>query len=68
MNRGIVLDRWVRGLLVMLEKVAGCALTTKLRLILLMEGDFNAANKVVFGQQMIDNARKHNIVPEDIYS
>jgi hypothetical protein len=68
MNRGIVLNRWARGLLVMLEKIVGCALITKLRLILLMEGDFNAANKIAFGQRMIDNARKHNIVPEDVYS
>jgi hypothetical protein len=58
MNRGIVLDRWARGLLVMLEKIVGCAFI----------GDFNAANKIVFCQQMIDNARKHNIVPEDIHS
>jgi hypothetical protein len=66
MNRGIVLDRWMRGLSVMLEKIVGCALITKLRSILLMEGDFNAANKIVFCQRMIDNARKYNIVPEDI--
>ncbi len=52
----------------MLEKIVSCALITKLRLILLMKGDFNAANKIVFGKKMIDNARKHNIVPEDIYS
>jgi hypothetical protein len=29
-NNGIVLDRWARGLLVMLEKLFGCALITKL--------------------------------------
>jgi hypothetical protein len=29
-NRGIVLDRWARGLLVMLEKMFGCTLITKL--------------------------------------
>ncbi len=30
MKRGIVLDRWARGLLVMLEKMFGYALITKL--------------------------------------
>ncbi len=30
MKRGIVLDRWARGLSVMLEKMFGCALITKL--------------------------------------
>ncbi len=29
MKRGIVLDRWVRGISVMLEKMFGCALITK---------------------------------------
>ncbi len=29
-KRGIVLDRWARGLSVMLEKIYGCALITKL--------------------------------------
>jgi hypothetical protein len=40
MKRGIVLDRWARGLSVMLEKMFGCALITKLRSILLMEANF----------------------------
>jgi hypothetical protein len=34
-KRGIVLDRWSRGLSVVLEKVFGCALITKLQSILL---------------------------------
>jgi hypothetical protein len=44
-RRGVVPDRWARGLSVMLEKMFGCALITKLRSILLMEADFNAPNK-----------------------
>ncbi len=40
----------------MLEKMFGCALITKLRSILLMEADFNKANKIVFGQRMLDHA------------
>jgi hypothetical protein len=48
-KRGIVLDRWSLGLSVMLEKVFGCALITKLQPILLMEADFNATNKILYG-------------------
>jgi hypothetical protein len=48
-KKGIVLDRWSRGLSVMLEKVFGCALITKLHLILVMEADFNATNKFYTG-------------------
>ncbi len=46
----------------------GCALITKLRAILLMEADFNTANKKVFGQRMLDHARNHDLIPEEIYS
>ena len=49
-KRGVVLDQWSRGLLVMLEKVFGCALITKLRSILLIEADFNATNKISYRQ------------------
>jgi hypothetical protein len=46
---GIVLNRWSQGLSVMLEKIFGCSLITKLRSVLLMEADFNAANKTIYG-------------------
>jgi hypothetical protein len=39
----IQLERWSRGLSVMLEKTLGVTLVTKLRAILLMEADFNAS-------------------------
>ena len=67
-NNGIVLDRWARGLLVMLEKLFGCALITKLRLILLMEANFNATNKIVYGNRMLYNVRKYHLMPKEIYS
>jgi uncharacterized protein (UPF0332 family) len=43
--RGVSLSRWSRGLSVMLEKEFGNNLLSKLRAILLMEADFNTANK-----------------------
>ena len=52
----------------MLEKIAGVALVTKLRAILLMEADFNCHNKLIFGKRMLNLAREHNLVPDEIYS
>ena len=46
----------------------GCTLISKLRAILLMEADFNFANKLVYGVRMMDNVRKHNLMREEIYS
>jgi hypothetical protein len=64
----IQLKQWSRGLSVMLEKTLEVTLVTKLRAILLMEGDFNAANKIVYRIQMLDNARGHQLMPEEIFS
>jgi hypothetical protein len=44
----IQLERWSSGLSVMLEKTLGMTLVTKLQAIFLMEGGFNAANKIVY--------------------
>jgi hypothetical protein len=64
----IQLERWSRGLSVMLEKTLGVTLVTKLRAILLMEGDFNATNKIVYGSRMIQTARRNHLIPEEIFS
>ena len=64
----IQLEKWSRGLSVMLEKTLGVTLVTKLRAILLMEADFNATNKIVYGNLMFTNARKHNLISEEIFS
>jgi hypothetical protein len=56
------------GLSVMLEKTLGVTLVTKLRAILLMEADFNATNKIVYGDRMMKNARKYNLMPEETFS
>jgi hypothetical protein len=33
-----------------------------------MEADFKGANKTVLGIRMLANTRKHNMMPEDIFS
>jgi hypothetical protein len=67
-KRGIVLDRWARGLSVMLEKIFGCALITKLWSILLMEANFNATNKIIYRQRMMDIVQKYKLMHEEIFS
>ncbi len=64
----IQLERWSRGLSVMLEKTLGVTLVTKLWAILLMGADFNAANKIVYGNRMMAKAREHSLMPEEIFS
>ena len=68
LRKGIALERWSRGLSVMLEKMFGCSLVNKLRSILLMEADFNWANKEIFGIRMMNNVRDHNLMCDEIYS
>jgi hypothetical protein len=58
----------LNGLSVMLEKMFGVHLVSKLRANLLMEVDFNAMNKEVYGVRMLDTARKYKLVPEEIFS
>ena len=55
-------EHWARGLSVMLEKVAGVFLVTKLRAILLKEGDFNFHNRLIFGKRMLALSRKNGLV------
>ncbi len=68
LKKGVALEQWSNGLSVMLEKTFGVRLVSKLRAILLMEVDFNAMNKEVYGVRMLDTARKYKLVPEEIFS
>jgi hypothetical protein len=36
--------------------------------MLLMEADFNATNKAVYGMCMLANVRKYKLMPEEVYS
>jgi hypothetical protein len=52
----------------MLEKMFGVHLVSKLCEILLMEADFNATNKEMYGVRMLDAAQKYKLIPEEIFS
>ena len=45
-----------------------CYLVTKLCSILMMEADFNFVNKTIYGGRILDNVRKYNLMPEEIFS
>lgn len=66
-NTGFSYPRWQRGLSCMLEKVAGLILVIKLRAILLMEADFNFANKLIFGRRMMWFAEDNKAIPAECY-
>ncbi len=68
LKKCIALERWSNGLLVMLEKMFRVQMVSKLRAILLMEADFNAMNKEVYGVRMLDAARKYKLIPEETFS
>ena len=68
LHTGAASERWSRGLNVMVEKLAGIALVTKLRAILLMEADFNFHNWIIFLKRMLDNAQDRGLIPAEIYS
>ena len=50
---GVPLDRWGRGLTILLEKVIGNIFVHKLRAICLFEADFNWWNKLIFARRMM---------------
>jgi hypothetical protein len=68
LKTGYGLDRWERGLLVMLEKIPGCQLINILRLILLIEADFNSINKILFGIRMLNMVQLYGFMPDEIFS
>jgi hypothetical protein len=60
LNSGYSPKQWQKGLMVMLEKKQGVILVSKLHVILLMEADFNFANKTIFGHCMMHSAEDRN--------
>ncbi len=68
LKKGTALERCSNCLFVMLEKMFGVRLVSKLCTILLMEADFNKMNKEVYGVRMLDQARKYKLIPEEIFS
>ena len=64
-NSGYSPMHWQHGLTVMLEKKKGVILVSKLCAILLMEANFNYANKTIFGRRMMFFAQDRQEVAEE---
>ena len=56
-NAGLPLKRWKFALACLLEKIKGVIRVDKLRAILLLEADFNGANKTFFGSRMVSRLK-----------
>jgi len=61
---GLSISRYQQGLQVILKKKAGNIHIDNLRAILLMEGDFNGAMKILLGYCMVRRAQQLNLIPE----
>jgi hypothetical protein len=60
--------RWSSSITVLLEKVFGVRLITKLRAICLLEADFNWVNKLIFAHRLEQFCRKHDIIPAEQFA
>ena len=60
------LAQWKNGILIILEKKPNEYLVSKLRAILLLEADFNIANKIIFNTQMIPTMERKSEIPREI--
>jgi hypothetical protein len=67
-RQGILLARWGIGLTVLLEKIVGNNFVHKLRVICLLEADFDWINKIIFAKRMIGSALERNLIPGDCFS
>lgn len=65
---GVHLTCWLKGLCVMLERMAGIWPITNRRAILLMEANFIAMNKLIYSERMLDYAQKYGLMPEEKFS
>ena len=65
-NNGKPLSRWINGISIMLEKKPNEHLVSKLRAILLLEANFNAANKIIFNTLIIPIIEKKSEIPREI--
>ena len=65
-KNGLLLDRWTKEVSVMLEKKTNDISVRKLRAILLLEADFNAANKIIINTRLISQIEQCNEIPREI--
>ena len=57
---------WTNRVSIMLEKKPNKVSVSKLRAILLLEANFNAANKIIFNTQIIPTIERRLEIPREI--
>ncbi len=67
-RNGISLARWGKGLTVLLEKILGNIFVHKLRVICLLEADFNWWNKLIFAKRMMQQALQDGHIPQECFT
>ena len=58
-----LLKRWIKSISIILKKKLGNIDMRKFRAILLLEADFNAANKIIFNIRLILTLKYLRIIP-----
>ena len=61
-----LLNCWIRGVSIILEKKPNKIVVSKLRAILLLEADFNVVNKIIFNTRLILQIEDRNKIPREI--
>jgi hypothetical protein len=59
-QNGISPQRWRTVVNAMLEKITGKPMLHKLRVIHILEADYNLALKLIFGKRLLQNCEKHD--------
>ena len=58
--------RWIKGMSIMLKKEPGIMDVKKLRVILLFEADFNAANEIIFNIRLTPTLEHLHVIPNEV--
>ena len=66
-EHGFSPKRWQASIHVMLEKIPGQPRVDKLRIIQLLEADFNIALKIKIGRQLMKHAEKHDLLGNQMH-
>ena len=65
-KNGSPLERWKRGVSVMLESSPGNYTVEKLRALLLLEADFNGLHKINFNGRLMPSLEASSAIPQEI--
>ena len=65
---GLPLERWLNGILLLLQKEIGNIDIDKLRAIILFEADFNWLLKMIFSKRLTSRAIENDTLPQEFFA